>query len=167
MNRVNNLILESLEKENLELKQMVIELKKENLLLQKDKPNIKFFENEEEKESSYVFKTQNNIKEDDLYFLDVLFQFYDETIILLDEAREGFGNGRNIFDEMINIYKSFNNYFSYFISDYRLKYIDEQIEKIKTNNSDYHDKIEEYYNKIYYEIIIEFLPLHHSFTPTN
>ena len=161
--------IKTLENEKKILEEKLIELKKENLVLQcKNPEKIKIYtENVPENEGSHLFKNQENIKEDDTFFSDVLYQFYDLTVEQLDTARQGSNDYRKIYQEITNLYHEYRDYFSYYISDVRLSFIDKQIEEIYSNDSTFEEKIEEYYNKIYYEIIVEFLPLDHSFNPTN
>lgn len=163
--------IETLEKEKIELEKIIVDLKKENLYFQsrKTEDKIKIYndENFNDDNASHIFKNHENIKQDDMFFTDVLFQFYDQTIELLDKSREGTHNDRNIFSEMINLFNEYHDFFSYYISDIRLNFIDKSIEDITNSDLSFQEKVEEYYNKIYYEIFIEFLPLNHSFTPTN
>ena len=163
--------IETLEKEKIELQRIILELKKENLYFQSKKSpeKIKIYNdgNVSDENSSHIFKNQENIKKDDMFFTDVLYQFYDETVELLDKSREGKQNDRTTFSEMTNLFKEYKEYLSYYISDVRINFIDNIIEEIYNNDYSFKDKIEEYYNKIYYEIFVEFLELNHSFTPTN
>ena len=166
-----------------ELEKIILQLKKENLYLQNQlskknrdvSDDIKELQKEMQnlnKISINIFKNnsnENDSNEDDtFFFIDILLCFYDEIIEYVNLGREydeknDKKNVEYMFYKIVECYKEHKDIMTYYICKKRIDYIDEIIDFCQESKMSSINKIEYFYNKIYYNIFIEFLG-NHSFS---
>jgi len=166
-----------------ELEKIILQLKKENLYLQNQlskknrdvSDDIKDLQKEMQnlnKISINIFKNnsnENDSNEDDtFFFIDILLCFYDEIIEYVNLGREydeknDKKNVEYMFYKIVECYKEHKDIMTYYICKKRIDYINEIIEFCQESKMSSINKIEYFYNKIYYNIFIEFLG-NHSFS---
>jgi len=160
-----------------ELEKIILQLKKENLYLQNQlskknrdvSDDIKELQKEMQnlnKISINIFKNnsnENDSNEDDtFFFIDILLCFYDEIIEYVNLGREydeknDKKNVEYMFYKIVECYKEHKDIMTYYICKKRIDYIDEIIDFCQESKMSSINKIEYFYNKIYYNIFIEFL----------
>ena len=160
-----------------ELEKIILQLKKENLYLQNQlskknrdvSDDIKELQKEMQnlnKISINIFKNnsnENDSNEDDtFFFIDILLCFYDEIIEYVNLGREydeknDKKNVEYMFYKIVECYKEHKDIMTYYICKKRIDYINEIIEFCQESKMSSINKIEYFYNKIYYNIFIEFL----------
>lgn len=159
-----------------ELEKIIIKLKQENLYLQKQlnlndediivdlknlKKELKKIKINDDTKGGYIFKNQDNIDKNDTFFIDLLIEFYEEIIELVNLGREYNEKGDNknleyILYKILDTYQDNQYNFRFYICDKRLDYMDKIVSICQNSDMSDIDKIEYFYNKIYYEIFIEF-----------
>lgn len=154
-----------------ELNEIIRKLKEENIYLQKKLKSNEPVELDEEDYDSpledrdgkgnFIFKNQNNCEENDTFFIDILLMFYEELINFVEIARESDIKDDNenveyMLYKMFECYKNRRKILRYYICKRRISFIDEVMEKTVKSTISTIDKVEYFYNKIYYEIFIEF-----------
>jgi len=161
-----------------ELEKIILQLKKENLYLQNQlskknrdvSDDIKELQKEMQnlnKISINIFKNnsnENDSNEDDtFFFIDILLCFYDEIIEYVNLGREydeknDKKNVEYMFYKIVECYKEHKDIMTYYICKKRIDYINEIIDFCQESKKmSSINKIEYFYNKIYYNIFIEFL----------
>lgn len=164
-----------MEEEILVLQKKIQILKEENLYLQRQlsmkdsnvidqlksiKKEIK--ESSYDEKGGYVFKTQDNIGVEDTFFIDLLLSFYEEVIEYVNLGREYEEDNDNknieyILYKIIESYQENREIMKFYISERRIEYIDRVVEVCRHSDMTNIEKIEYFYNKIYYEIFVEFM----------
>lgn len=154
-----------------ELNEIIRKLKEENIYLQKKLKSNEPVELDEddydspledrEGKGNFIFKNQNNCEEDDTFFIDILLMLYDEIISYVELARNydeknDVESIEYMLFKIFDCYKNRKKLLRYYICKKRIDHIDEVMEKTVKSTISAIDKVEYFYNKIYYEIFIEF-----------
>ena len=164
-----------MEEEILVLQKKIQILKEENLYLQRQLSiknsdvidQLKLIKKEINESSydekgGYIFKTHDNIGNEDTFFIDLLLSFYEEVIEYVNLGREykEYNDSKNIEYILYKIIESYHEnreIMKFYISERRIEYIDRVVEVCRQAEMTDIEKIEYFYNKIYYEIFVEFM----------